>query len=529
MKQQEGWKMYYKMQELQQLGLNKSQIAHHLGVSRNTLYKYWELNPDEYEKIIEEAYTRTKKLDRFEPDIVEWLKAFPDLSSSQVKDWLEEKLSFKDVGESTVRRYVGIIRKEYQIPKVRETRKYEAVEDPPMGHQAQVDFGVTKLKDTQGIEHKLWFITFVLSHSRYKYVEWLNRPFTTADVIKAHENAFEFYGGIPHEIVYDQDHLLLVSENHGDLIHTKEFALYLKKKKFNIYMCRKGDPESKGRVENVVKFVKGNFVPHRIYRGLDKLNEECMAWLERTGNGKKHNITKKIPAEVFLIEKEHLKPDIEKLNIINPTSSISRDVRKDNTVWYESNRYSVPLGTYQGPNTEVSLEVTDDHALIIRLKETNEEIARHEICYKKGELIQKTNHKRDRSKGIAEYLEHVTALFPKPEQVQPFLEMIYKYKKRYIRDQLQLMKQKIESIEYSSQLVEQTIDYCMRNELYSATYFSDALDYFKKQQKLHEPSKDSTENKYDIKPINETVYEKLKVKPQIRDIKAYTRAIEGGV
>src|SRR5699024_11611071 len=86
---------------------------------------------------------------------------------------------------------------------------YEAIPDPPMGEQAQVDFGQTKQKTPEGKEVTLNFISFVLSHSRYKYIEWLARPFTTKDVIQTHESAFQYFGGIPHELVYDQDSLMI--------------------------------------------------------------------------------------------------------------------------------------------------------------------------------------------------------------------------------------------------------------------------------------------------------------------------------
>lgn len=93
--------------------------------------------------------------------------------------------------------------------------------------------------NTSGIEITLYVMCFVLSNSRYKYCEWQGQPFTTPDIIRIHENAFEFYGGYPEEAVYDQDHLVLVSENHGDLIFTREFASYLEKRKFSVYMCKK--------------------------------------------------------------------------------------------------------------------------------------------------------------------------------------------------------------------------------------------------------------------------------------------------
>ncbi|WP_425597635.1 hypothetical protein [Virgibacillus salarius] len=50
--------------------------------------------------------------------------------------------------------------------------------------------------------------------------------------MEAHEDAFRWYGGIPREIVYDQDNLIVVSENGGDLILTKEFEHYKETKAF---------------------------------------------------------------------------------------------------------------------------------------------------------------------------------------------------------------------------------------------------------------------------------------------------------
>ncbi len=252
MKVAERWNMYFEICRLKELGLKVSQIARHLNVSRNTVYKYGELNPDELQQAIEELKTRQKKLDCVGGVILSWLKEFPDLSAAQVLDWLLERHPEIDVCESTVRNYVSRLRKEHDIPKTIHKRQYEAIEDPPMGYQMQVDFGETKLKNLEGNLVRLWFITFVLSHSRHKYVEWLDRPFTTADVIRTHENAFAYFGGMTKEIVYDQDHLILVSENSGDLILTHEFAVYAEKRGFKIHMCRKQDPESKGRIEHVV-------------------------------------------------------------------------------------------------------------------------------------------------------------------------------------------------------------------------------------------------------------------------------------
>ena len=55
-------------------------------------------------------------------------------------------------------------------------------------------------------------------------------------------------------IVYDQDTLLLISENKGDLILTEAFRKYAEYRGFKLHFCRKSDPQSKGKVENVIKY-----------------------------------------------------------------------------------------------------------------------------------------------------------------------------------------------------------------------------------------------------------------------------------
>jgi len=259
-------------------------------------------------KWIKTTKRRRRKLDVYKNEILGWLRKNPDMTAAQVLDWLQEKYEHLEVAESTVRLYVRELREEYDIPKETVTRDYEAVPETPLGAQIQVDFGETKQHTPDNKTVKLYCISFVLSHSRYKYMEWLDRPFTTRDVIQAHESAFRYYGRIADELVYDQDSLILVSENGGDLILTKEFQAYREERNLIIRMCRKADPESKGKIESVIKYVKKNFAKHRVYHGLDVWNESAWKWLKRTGNYKHHHTTKKRPVEVFAIEKQHFRP-----------------------------------------------------------------------------------------------------------------------------------------------------------------------------------------------------------------------------
>lgn len=241
--------MYMEIQQLLNQGFSKVKVAEKLGISRTTVYRYIKRNPETMSKWVENIRTRKKKLDDYKSIILSWLQEHPDMSAAQILDWLQEKYEGLEVAESTVRLYIRELRKEHDIPKEFTARSYEAVPEIPLGKQMQVDFGQTEQLTPDGKKIKLRFIAFILANSRYKYKEWLDRPFTTRDVIQSHENAFRFYGGISDELVYDQDALILVSENGGDLVLTREFQSYKEDRKLVVHMCRKADQKVKEKLK----------------------------------------------------------------------------------------------------------------------------------------------------------------------------------------------------------------------------------------------------------------------------------------
>ena len=392
--------IYHEIHQLKKEGFTNSAISRKLGVSRNTVIEYLGLSVDEFMAFVHSLQTREKKLDPYRDHILTWLNEHNDLSSAQIHDWLQEKLNVKHVSEGTVRNYVKDIRELYHIPKQVSTRTFGAIPELPMGKQMQADFGEMRVPGTNGDSVKLYFVGFVLSHSRFKYVEWLNRPFRTEDLIHMQENAFRHFGGITEEIVYDQDRLLAVSENAGDIIFTAAFTKYHQTRKFKVYLCRKADPQSKGKVEQLVKYVKHNFAKNRTFDNLLDWQSSSMKWLERTGNYKKHHNTKKRPVEVHALEKPHLQKVSGTYIFKNvSTDIITRKVHKDNVIRYEGNRYSVPLGTFRNDHhNHVYLQVEASY-LIIREERNGQLIAKHKISSEKGLVITNPEHReRNRTK-----------------------------------------------------------------------------------------------------------------------------------
>ncbi|KYD07948.1 hypothetical protein B4102_0582 [Heyndrickxia sporothermodurans] len=510
--------LFMKVHQLKEQGFKIAAIAKKLGISRNTVYKYLNMNFNEASEWVLSTGCRVKKLDIHRDLILSWLKEHPDLSSAQVEDWLKEKYPKIKIGSSTIRGYVSDLRDIYHIPKMIRVRDHEAVEELPMGQQIQVDWGEITVKNQEGKPIKLYFITFVLSHSRYKYVEWLDRPFTTRDTIRCHEKAFQYFGGIPKEIVYDQDHLITVSENAGDIILTGEFQAYKQERGFRIYLCRKADPQSKGKVENVVKYVKRNFAKHRVFPNLESWNEKCLAWLKRTGNYNVQHTTKKRPVEVHALEKQHLTPVSSLLSFeSNLVNSITRTVHKDNIIRYKSNRYSVPLGTYRprGDNT-VYIE-TQGEELIIRADLQGEILAKHSICHGKGELIKNRQHTRDRSKGIQAYKETIVRQFKDQDKALKFVNEVALQYPRYVRDQFQVIQYAITHFRLQ---IDEALAVCIKEQLWSANDLRDIAQHLtrlKEEKDVEAPA--SIEAKGNSPATTVTAV--------TRDIEYYTKIMRG--
>ncbi|MCT3699054.1 transposase family protein [Elizabethkingia anophelis] len=172
------------------------------------------------------------------------------------------------VHSKTIYNFNKSIRLEHGLVKYKDkkARDYEKLPDTPYGQQAQVDFGQAFMQTGSTYRMKVYFFAIVLSRSRQKFIYFQNHPFTTATAVYAHELAFEFFQGIPREIIYDQDWVFIHEENLGDILLIDGFRPFCDSNPFKAIFCRMADPESKGKIENVVKYVKQNFLRGRLYK-----------------------------------------------------------------------------------------------------------------------------------------------------------------------------------------------------------------------------------------------------------------------
>lgn len=473
--------MWYKVKQLFSIGLNQSQISRKLGIYRGTVRRY--LSMSEAEFVQSNIYHReyNHKLDAYEDSIVSWLKDTPYLSSSQIEDRLKEHYPDYDaVCSKTVYNYVTHLRAKHTLPKYPEDhpRCYEQVPESPYGESAQVDFGERYMKTSTGAPVKVYFFAMVLCRSRYKFVYFSRIPFNTALTVYAHELAFQYFGGKPQQIIYDQDKVLLRDENLGDLILTRGFSRFKGEQHFECVFCRKSDPESKGKVENVVKYVKGNFLRGRQFSTIENLNGQGLAWLARTGNGSLHHGIHRIPADVFEEERPFLTP-YTGVPTAPKEELHPHKVRKDNTVSYRCNYYTVPTGTYTGRESTVFLEEKDSR-LLIYSHDTGKLIAEHEIHPGKGRLVRNSSHKRDREAGLEELEEKIKGYICSSGQVTTYLLETRKRKPRYYRDSLCCIIQ--EMCKYTPDVLKKALETSMEMGSYNAHQLVEVAETIRKKE-----------------------------------------------
>lgn len=461
-----GYTVYSKIQQMKQAGFSQRQVARRLEINRKTVKRYWEMQAEAYEEMSRET-CRMQALDQYEKQIMQWLLEYPTLTAAQVSDWLKEQYR-AEASERTVSRYVKQLREKYGLKKSQRPREYEAVPELPMGQQMQVDFGQMGMRNVDGGRTTVYAAVFLLSCSRYKYAQLQSRPFTSVDLVRSCHDCFQYMGGMPVEMVFDQDSIVCVSENAGDIVYTYEFEKFRQDCKMSIRMCRGADPESKGKIENAVKYLKGNFLNHRLYVDDSILNRSCLDWLERTANAKVHGTTKLIPAEVFKEEREYLRPLSAYDQAKRPM--VCRTVRKDNTIIYDSNRYSVPLGTYT-TQPEVRIETLDGMLYIQTV--FGDPICEHRISSGRGLLIQSQSHRRDRTSKLDKLLEELDADLG--GKATDFLTSIRTDKSRYARDQFRLIRSLLDK--YGLEAALEAIGFCQRSKLYSANTMRDYLEH----------------------------------------------------
>ena len=340
-------------------GLTISQISEVTGYSRPTIRKYLDNSKTP-------AYgprqPRPTQLDPFKPFLKERTGAGVWNAVVLLKELKERGY---EGGYTALKDFLSPQRKEAHVVAV---RRFET----PPGHQAQVDWGdLGDITHPEGESHKLNAFVMTLGHSRAMFADIAQDQKLPA-FLRMHEAAFEYLGGVTQEILYDNTKTVVLRtltqgvDPRGEVRLNPEFADFARYWGFTPRLCRPYRPQTKGKVESGIGYLRKNFLCGRDATDLDDLRRQMRLWSAEVANVRLHGTTYRLVGEAWQEEKPALQSAVGRRAYPLVVQTLRR-VTRDAFVCYHSNRYSVP---WQNAGKEVLVQEVGPQIAIVRQSQT---------------------------------------------------------------------------------------------------------------------------------------------------------------
>ncbi len=317
----------------------------HLG--RNTVRRILRAHArrrDSGHDVLTPKMTRASKLDGFEPEIRKFLEKYPQIKGQRVYEELK-RMGYPG-GMSILRERLKKLRPPKREPVIR----FET--DP--GQQGQMDWSPYTIPFTRTGKSQVQCFSYILGFSRRQYIDFtLHRDFYT--LIRRHQDAFQYYGGVPKECLYDNEKTVVLRWECGRPVFNPAFTSFITHYHCKPIACRQGRAETKGKVEAPFQYVEGNLLNGRDFQDLEDLRATARWWLKEKSDLHIHDTTRQAPLERFAQETLQPLP----LHPYDSSEVALRVCDPDGFIEFETNHYSVP-----------SAHIAD----ILSLKATEQEI-----------------------------------------------------------------------------------------------------------------------------------------------------------
>ena len=208
------------------------------------------------------------------------------------------------------------------------------------GEQAQVDWGSLSYLRVDGKRRRLWVFVMTLGWSRACYVEPVRRA-DTASFIQCHVNAFEYLGGIPRSCLYDNAKVVTLGRDaEGQVEWNRRMLDFALRVGFELRLCQPYRPQTKGKVESGVKYVRGNLWPSLRFTDDADLNRQALQWCDGVANARVHGTTQRVSREMLAEERPH-RGELPERSQLAPYLREDRRVARDGFVSWEGSHYGV--------------------------------------------------------------------------------------------------------------------------------------------------------------------------------------------
>lgn len=284
------------MQILKKHGKSIRSIAKVLGLSRNTVKKF--LREEKQQPSYGPRKKVPSKLDPYKEYLLNRIKEAEPYK-------IPATVLLQEIQDLGYQGKITILRDFLQANKKPAEEKIVRFETLP-GLQAQVDWTT--------LQKGLYAFVMILGFSRLAYVEFVED--TRLDqLLKCHENAFEYFGGICHNLLYDNMKTVVVQRDkygHGQHGFQKTFWDFAKHWGFIPRLCRPYRAQTKGKVERFIGYMKRSFYYPLITKessmDLATLNFEVKKWLSQIALKRFLKERQATPEQLFAKESSHLLP-----------------------------------------------------------------------------------------------------------------------------------------------------------------------------------------------------------------------------
>jgi transposase len=180
------------------------------------------------------------------------------------------------------------------------------------GEQMQVDW--TTIRSGS---NPIYGFVATLGYSRYSFVCFTDNM-VAATLIKCHEQAFLYFGGVSQSILYDNMKTVVEKRNcygRGQHKYHDELLDLAKRYGFKIKLCQPYRAQTKGKVERFNSYLKSNFYRPLAIKLKDAgltithhiLNQYVSSWLKEANN-RIHGTTNQQPSKLLTQEAIQLLP-----------------------------------------------------------------------------------------------------------------------------------------------------------------------------------------------------------------------------
>ena len=322
-----------------------------------------------------ERQSRPSILDPFIPFIKETFAEYPTICASRVYQMVRER--GYTGGPDHFRHMVVPLR------PPRPVEAYLRLITLP-GEQAQVDWGHFGTIKIGRAERSLMAFVMVLSWCRMVFLKFY-LDCKIANLLRGHEDAFAFFGGIPRKALYDNPKNIVL-ERIGDAIRFyPTFLDFTKHYRYEPRPVAVARGNQKGRVERAIRYVRTSFWPARKWRDLDDLNRQALSWC--TGEAADRRCPQDqsiLVREAFETEKPKLRPP--PANPYPTEERVETIARKTPYVRFDRNDYSIP---HDRVGRTLSIVANLDR---VRILEGLEVIANHPRSFDAREQIEIPAH-----------------------------------------------------------------------------------------------------------------------------------------